>query len=343
MNLASMKKKTDFHELTLVSMLIVLSLVVFIINPAYLSLSNVYKVLKSSVEMGLFAIAFLLILILGGMDMSFPAIASASMYMTIKVLIPIKADLPLIVPFLIAMGFGLIMGCINGFFIGILGLPTLIVTLGTMSVIKGFLLVFLGKNWITQLPNVLIRFSKANLFTAVSNSGESIGLHVSVLILATVAIAAVFFLKYTWFGRSIYAIGSNPIAAERDGVNCRKVKFIVCVVSAILSSVAGLVHCSLVRVANPFDILGTELNTIAAVVIGGASLVGGYGTVGGTLLGVLLVNLINNSLILMGIPSYWHKFVVGAIIIISTMVTANKDVLKKVGFFKKDFTKEVEA
>ncbi len=329
MEVSLVKKILSRHEMNLALILVVLSVIVSLVNPAYFSMANLFKILKSSVEMGIFAIAFLIILILGGIDMSFPAIASASMYITIKVLLNGNLDVPLIVPFLIAMAIGAILGAMNGVLIGILGLPTLIVTLGTMSIIKGVLLVFVGKNWITQLPDVLIAFSRSNLLVSTGASGESIGLHSSVLMLVGIALVVWLVLQHTWFGRSIYAIGANHIAAERDGIACKRTKFIACVLSGVLASLAGLIHCSLVRVANPFDIFGTELNVIAAVVLGGASLTGGAGTVGGTLLGVLLINIINNSLILMGIQSYWQKFVVGLIVIASTVFTANRDSLRQ--------------
>ncbi|MDD3997442.1 MAG: ABC transporter permease [Sphaerochaetaceae bacterium] len=335
------KKILGRHETNLALILIVLSVVVSLINPAYFSTANLFKILKSSVEMGIFAIAFLVILILGGIDMSFPAIASASMYITIKLLISGNSEVPLIVPFLIAMAIGAALGALNGVFIGIMGLPTLIVTLGTMSIIKGALLVFVGKNWITQLPNVLIEFSRSNLLASVGDTGESIGLHSSVIILLVVALIVWALLRYTWFGRSIYAIGTNQIAAERDGIACKKTKFIACILSGVLAALAGLIHCSLVRVANPFDIFGTELNVIAAVVLGGASLTGGAGTVGGTLLGVFLINIINNSLILMGIHSYWQKFVVGLIVILSTVFTANRDALRQM--LRRNVTSSMET
>ena len=328
MNSTAIKKILSRHETVLFLILIVLAIIGEALNPAFLSQANIFKTLKSSVEMGIFALAFLILLILGGIDMSFPAIASASMYITIKVLMPIEGDIPLAVPFLMSMGLGALFGSLNGILIGFMGLPTLLVTLGTMSVIKGFLLVFVGKNWITQLPDVLIRFSRINIFEATGGSGENVGLHISVLILIGISIIVAVMLRYTYFGRRIYAIGGNEVSARRDGIGCSSVKFIACVLSGLLAGLAGLIHCSLVRVANPFDILGTELNVIAAVVLGGASLVGGSGTVLGTLLGVLLINIVNNSLILMGIPSYWQDFMVGLIVILSTTITANKTSLK---------------
>lgn len=332
-----MKKTFNPHTTTLVIVLILLSLLVSLINPAYFSLGNLFKILKSSVETGIFAISFLIILILGGIDMSFPAIATISMYSTIKILGSLGANPPLFVPFAMAAVIGAVIGGLNGLLIGFAGLPVLIVTLGTMSIIRGAMLVFIGKNWITKLPGVLIDFSQFNLFTSVTEGGESIGLHSSVLILIAIAILIWALLHKTWFGRSIYAIGGNPVAAERDGIATKRVKFLACVFSGALAGVAGLIHGSLVRVANPLDIFGTELNVIAAVVLGGASLTGGAGTVGGTLLGVLLMNILNNSLIMMGIHSYWQRFVLGLIIVISTIFTANRN---KIGLLVKRLQKK---
>ncbi len=319
-----MKTFYKSHEFNLFLILLAFSIIAGSLNPAYLGIENLFKTLKSSVEMGIFALSFLIILVMGGIDMSFPAIASASMYITIKILMGTTYEYPLILPFLMSGAVGAGFGVLNGILIGLLDLPTLIVTLGTMSIIKGFLLVFVGKDWITQLPDVLISFSKTNMLEVAARNGESHGLHISVLILVFLCAIVWALLKFTWYGRSIYAIGGNPVTAKRSGIGIKRVKFFAFVFAGFLGGVAGLVHCSLVRVANPFDIFGTELNVIAAVVLGGAALTGGFGTVPGTVLGVLLINVVNNSLILLGIPSYGQKVVVGLIVILSTIIAANQ-------------------
>ncbi len=285
--------------------------------------------------MGLLAICFMLVLILGGIDMSFPAIAVASMYMTVSFLNALGLDLPLIVPFLLAGGIGAVFGSINGILIGILELPTLIITLGTMSLIHGGLVVFVGKSWISTLPKALVEFSKANIIQWTSSGGEIQGLHASVLILVGIAILVGIILKYTWFGRSVFAIGGNLEVAKRHGIPVAKIRFLVFVFVGALGGIAGLLHGTLVRMANPFDIIGTELNVIAAVVLGGVSLSGGSGTIQGTILGVLLINIVNNSLILIGMPSYWQKFFIGAIVILSTLFTANRGKMVRVNIFRK--------
>jgi simple sugar transport system permease protein len=330
-----MKKKIRSHEFYLLLIFILFSLFVGLLNPAFFSFGNLFKILKSSVEMGLLAICFMLVLILGGIDMSFPAIAVASMYMTVSFLNALGLDLPLIVPFLIAGGIGAVFGSINGILIGILELPTLIITLGTMSLIHGGLVVFVGKSWISTLPKALVEFSKANIIQWTSSGGEIQGLHASVLILVGIAILVGIILKYTWFGRSVFAIGGNLEVAKRHGIPVAKIRFLVFVFVGALGGIAGLLHGTLVRMANPFDIIGTELNVIAAVVLGGVSLSGGSGTIQGTILGVLLINIVNNSLILIGMPSYWQKFFIGAIVILSTLFTANRGKMVRVNIFRK--------
>lgn len=332
-----MRKKVRSHEFYLLLIFIVFSLFVGLLNPAFYSFGNLFKILKSSVEMGLLAICFMLVLILGGIDMSFPAIAVASMYMTVSFLNTLGVDFPLFVPFLLAGGIGAVFGAINGILIGILELPTLIITLGTMSLIHGGLVVFVGKSWISNLPAALVEFSKANIIQWTSSAGDVQGLHASVLILVGIAIMVGLILKYTWFGRSMFAIGGNLEVAKRHGIPVARIRFLVFVAVGALGGIAGLLHGTLVRMANPFDIIGTELNVIAAVVLGGVSLSGGSGTIQGTMLGVLLINIVNNSLILIGMPSYWQKFFIGAIVIVSTLFTANRGKLVRVNKTRKGF------
>jgi simple sugar transport system permease protein len=131
-----------------------------------------------------------------------------------------------------------------------------------------------------------------------------------------------FLLQWTMLGRGIYAMGGSLVAAERAGFRIRRQQLFIYGLAGLLSGVAGLVHACMMRNANPFDLVGMELNVIAAVVLGGASITGGRGTVLGTVLGVLLIVTINNSLILLNIPSYWQKVVTGGVILVSTGITA---------------------
>jgi simple sugar transport system permease protein len=306
-------------------------MIVFIgtMNPAFFSLANAFDLMKSSVVMGLLGIGVLLVLVSGGIDISFTAVAAFSMYVTCRILVAADYSGSVLVAFVLAGALGAGLGLVNAVFISWFRLPTLIVTLGTASLFRGFLLAFIGTAIINNLPPGLVRFSRWTIFSERLPSGETIGLSVSFFLLVLVAVAAWVFLRYTLAGRGIFAMGGNLEAAERAGFNLTGLRFLIYGVVGCLSGVAGIVHASMMRNANPFDLLGTELTVIAAVVLGGASITGGTGSVLGTLLGVGMMITINNSLILLQIPSYWQRVAVGLIIIASTGVAALKRTIRK--------------
>ena len=137
-----------------------------------------------------------------------------------------------------------------------------------------------------------------------------------------IVIAVSFVLNRTYYGRSVYAIGGDPDAASRAGVPVLRVQTFLYLVSGIIAGIAGLIHVTINRTANPFDLVGGELNVIAAVVIGGALDTGGRGSVKGTVLGVFLIALMQNSLIRLGVPSFWHTFAVGTVVLVGVTVQA---------------------
>ncbi len=313
------------HEFYLAATLALLTSIIALINPAFLSLSNLFDLCKSSTVLGLFALGALMVLLSGGIDISFAAIAALSMYVTSKVLLAADYSGPVILAFIIAGCLGLSLGLFNAFFISRFRLPTLIVTLGSASVFRGFLLAFIGTRIVTNLPAGMVEFSKRSIFSATLPGGETIGLSASFLLFVTAAVIVWVLLRYTMPGKGIYALGGNPEAAERAGFNIARLQFFIYGFVGLLSGIAGLVHACTMRNANPFDLVGTELVVIAAVVLGGASITGGRGTVLGTVLGVFLLVTINNSLILLGVPSYWQKVLVGLVIVVSTGITARRD------------------
>ncbi len=291
-------------------------------NPAFLSLANLFDLCKSSTVMGLFALGVLVVLISGGIDVSFAAIGAFSMYVTSKTLLALGFQGSVAVAFLLAGAIGMSLGLFNAFFIAFFRLPTLIVTLGSASLFRGFLLAFIGTTVINNLPDGMIRFSKATVWESAAPAGGAAGLSSSFLLFILAALLVGLLLRYTMLGRGIYAMGGNFVAAERAGFRIRRQQFFIYGFVGLLSGLAGLVHACMMRNANPFDLVGMELNVIAAVVLGGASITGGRGTVLGTILGVFLIVMINNSLILLNIPSYWQKVVTGLVILVSTGITA---------------------
>jgi simple sugar transport system permease protein len=313
---AKMKKLFEKNEFFVALTIIGLSLIIGAVNQAFFSLSNLFDILRGSVVMGIFAIGFLIVIVSGGIDLSFAAVAAFSMYITSKVLIGLNFQGSFLVALLVSAGIGLILGLINAVFISEFKLSTMIVTLGTQSMYQGFLLAFVGSAYIIDIPQGMIRFSKLALIRFTGADGTTISLHFAIILLVAVVIFSWFLLRYTMLGRGIYALGGAATAAARVGFNIRFIQYFIYGFVGFIAGMAGVVHVSLARMANPFDLVGTEMNVIAAVVLGGARITGGYGTIFGTLLGVCLVVIINNSLILLGVPSYWQQVVIGLLILI---------------------------
>ncbi len=289
-------------------------------NPAFFTLLNLFDLCKSSTVMGLFALGVLVVLISGGIDVSFVAIGAFSMYVTSRLLVTVNFGGSVAVAFLLAGLIGTLLGLFNGVLIARYRLPTLIVTLGSASLFRGFLLAFIGTSIVNNLPAGMVRFSRLTVFPD-SDGG---GLSLSFIVFAAAAAVVWVILRHTMPGRGVYAMGGNVVAAERAGFNLRRLQLLLYGFVGLLSSLAGIVHACTMRNANPFDLVGTELTVIAAVVLGGASITGGRGTVLGTVLGVFLLVILSNSLILLDIPSYWQKVAIGLVIIASTGITARR-------------------
>ena len=186
----------------------------------------------------------------------------------------------------------------------------------------GFLLAFIGTAHIMNIPSSMDDFGRRNLIQTSTADGVRLSLPMSVLILVLVAGVTWYILNRTLSGRAVYALGGSIPIAERLGFSVRTVQLFVFGYAGLLAGLGGLVHASSNRLANPFDLVGTESDVIAAVVLGGARVTSGTGTVLGTLLGVILI--IINSLILMGVPSTWQKVVIGAIILLASGVFSRR-------------------
>jgi len=289
-----------------------------ILNPVLLSPANLIDLCRNALVTGILAVGVMLVLASGGIDVSFTAIAAFSMYASVKLAFAGGSASPISLILITSTLIGAGLGLVNGLLIGGLGLPTLIVTLGTLSFFRGALLTFLGTSYIVNLPSQIDDFSNRNLIVLTNAAGQTASLPVSFLILVVVALLVWLLMNWTMMGRNIYAIGGTEEGARRIGINIFRVKVLVYVLAGAIAGLAGMTHVSLARTANPFDIVGTELNVIAAVVLGGARITGGYGRVSGTILGVFIITIINNSLILVGVPSYWQRGVVGCLILFGT-------------------------
>jgi simple sugar transport system permease protein len=301
--------------------ILALSLLIGLTNPVFFTVGNLFDLLRSMSVMLIFAMGVLIVIISGGIDVSFTAIAIFALYSTTRLLLAFMPDAPIWIAFLIAGSIGLLLGLINAFFIAQFNLPTLIVTLGTLSMFHGFLLFAIGNNIIRDVPPSMTEFARSSLLTVPQGRGVA-NLHPAILISLASTIVVWLLLDFTMLGRSVYALGGSREATERAGFNIARTQYFIYGFVGLVSGIAGMTFGSMARQANPQDLVGTELAVIAAVVLGGAQLTGGRGTVIGSVLGVILVVIANNSLILIGVPSVWQRVVIGMIILIGTGLPA---------------------
>ncbi|MDB5437606.1 MAG: branched-chain amino acid transport system / permease component family protein [Caulobacteraceae bacterium] len=304
-------------ELFTLGLLITLCAYVGLANPDFFQLATFYDLARDSVVTGLFALGVLVVLAAGGLDVSFTAIAALSMYAVTKLAITVFPGMPLVVAFGLSVALGLGLGLLNGLMVYALRVPALIVTIGAQYLYRGFLLTFIGTVWIEQLPPQLDNFGKVALASTVSAEGAIIILPAFFLILPACAAITWWILRYTLLGRAIFAAGGSSAIAERLGFSRRTITLFIFGYAGALAGLAGIIHTCSNRLSNPSDLVGTEIDVIAAVVLGGARITGGSGSVIGTLLGVFLIVVINNTLIMAGVPSTWQRVVVGGFILIA--------------------------
>lgn len=296
---------------------------VTMINPSFLTLENMFDLIKSSSGMAILAIAFFVGLLAGGIDISFPAIAIAGQYIAVNSLIALGVD-NLMLAFLISCTVGTAMGALNAFFISKFRMSALIVTLGTANIFHGALLVFVGTRAVNtgQLPDCFKAFGHLQLLTLARADGTTYGLSIFAVLLACTFLMTWLILKHTLLGKSIYAIGGSYESSKRAGISINRTLFFVYSYIGFLSGIMGVMHLSLIRYSNPNYIVDTELlKVIAAVVIGGSRITGGSGTLVGTLLGVIMMVILEKNLVLIGLSSYWHQFFTGLVIVIGVSVT----------------------
>ncbi|WP_244173645.1 ABC transporter permease [Caballeronia temeraria] len=300
-----------------VGLIVVTCLVVGSINPRFFQFATLFDMLHSATTVSLFALGTLVVLASGGIDVSFTAIAALTMYSITKAVFAWWPECPFALILLAGAIGGVVLGVINGMLVHRLKAPSLIVTIGTQYLYRGLLLTFVGTQFFMNIPHSMDTFGRLPLFFYHTSDGLRAVLPVSVLALVIAAVVTWWLLNRTMMGRGVFAMGGSLAIAERLGYNLRAIHLFVFGYTGLLAGVAGILHVSTNRLANPFDLVGTELDVIAAVILGGARITGGTGTVMGTLLGVVLVTLINSVLILIGVPSTWQKVIIGAFILVA--------------------------
>jgi simple sugar transport system permease protein len=297
-------------------MLLVLCVVTSALNPAFLSLATVFDTLRNLTVIGILGMGVLLVMLSGGIDVSFPAVAALTSYVTVKLFVVLGIDGPVIAIYGLAVVLGIVLGLINGAFVSYFKLPALIVTLGTSSLFYGFNLFFIGSQNLFNIPKSLGAFSRTSVFVIADERGRTFALHPVVLMFLAIVLLVALFLRYTTIGRGIYALGGSRESAQRVGLPVRRIELLTFAVAGALAAVAGMTQVVFFRNANPGALSGSELDVIAAVVLGGISVTGGKGSVGGAMIGLTFVVVMTSSLVLLGIPAAWQKVFVGAALIV---------------------------
>jgi ribose transport system permease protein len=282
------------------------TLVVLLVFFSFAS-NNISSILLSTAVIGILALGTTFVIITGGIDLSIGTGMTLAAVMTGIFLVNLQ--LPFVVGVLGGIATGALMGVINGVNIAILKLPPFIATLAMMLIAQGLALVISGVR-----P---IYFSGVSGFKNIALGTVIPGLPNAVLILFLLAIVAYLMLSKTLLGRYTFAIGSNEEASRLSGVNTRKWKIIIYTVAGIFTGIAGVVIAARLDSAQPQLGVGYELQAIAAVIIGGTSLLGGRGSIMGTLIGALIMSVLINGLRIMSIQTEWQNVVVGLVILVA--------------------------
>jgi len=302
-----------------------LSLIVGFLQPKFWSLLNIFDLLRNYAAWGIFAIAQTIVLITGGIDVSFTAVATFALYCT--GLLMINFDLQSVfLGALIASLIGCGLGFFNGLVIYLSKVHPVIVTIGTLNLYYNLLIHFTKGKWLYNLPSSYLQFGLHRLFTVGS---PPTGLSILTILWVGLALISWVWLKYTAFGRTFYAMGGNLEAARRAGFRILGVTLFTYCYAGLLNGFGGFIYGAAAQFIQPNALIGRELDVIAAAILGGASIFGGRGTVLGSILGTLLIGVVRNSLILVKIPSYWHSAVIGGIILAATIINALQELGKQ--------------
>ncbi len=303
------KRITDSREASLVIVLILLCAAVSIKNPAFLTLNNIAEILKNNAVTMILALGMLCVLLIGGIDIS---IASTLAFagMSVGLLFKFGYLESTILGFLLALVIGAACGLIIGLVIGKGKVTPIIATMGFMYIYRGLAYVVGNSQWAGA--DALGNFKD---FALESYLGFGV---INNVIMVTVICYVIFFIimKWTKFGRSIYAVGSNAEAAEISGIHVARVKIAVYTIMGLLSGLCGALATTVYASAQPDMQTGKEMDVIAACVIGGVSMSGGKGSVAGALLGSLVLAVIAKALPLVGIDSLAQNTVKGVLIVV---------------------------
>lgn len=297
------KKLAGRYEAMLILVLALLIVYLSFASPYFFSALNLKNILVSVSITGILAVPITLLLIAGHLDISTASVAAfCGMLMA---LVSGNGDGSILLGMVAAVSVGALAGCINGLLVTGLGLHSIITTLGTLAIFRG------AAKLVSNGQSELVHNFKW------LGSGSVLGVPVQIILVTIILLIAGAVLHYTIYGRRIYASGSNEEAARLAGIPVAKVVFLLFLLSGLMGGLAGLVVVSQLRVASPVMLEGLELTVITAVIVGGASLHGGKGTLVGTALGVLILGVLNNGMTILSISAFWQEIMQGVVLIVA--------------------------
>lgn len=288
------------------SMLLAFIVVFAVLNPVFGSIGNVEVILLAASGAALLAIGEAFVVLTGGIDLSVGSVVGLSG--VVSALVAQQAPVPIAV--LAGVGAGVAVGLINGTAVAVAKMPPFVVTLGMLTVAFGVAQVLSGGAPISGLPDGFVWIA----------NGSLLGIPIPILVMAAVFAVAWVVAQRSKFGMNVYAVGGNPLAATIAGVKTRRVTTSVYCISGALAGLAGVMLASRVTAGIASTGTGYELDAIAAVVIGGISLVGGRGKITGALIGVLIIATLNNGLDILNVSAFYQNIIKGALIIFAVLV-----------------------
>lgn len=301
---------------------IILCLVIGALSDSFFTVENWLNILVQSSIVGIIAVGMTFVIITGGIDLSVGSILAFSA-ITGGMLLKQGMSIPIVILISLLIGTGI--GLFNGVLTTRFKVPAFIVTLATMSIFRGFSMV------VSDGKNQALSISKSanpalyETFKSFSNIGGKIGVvPVPIIIMIIIFLIGYYILQYTTFGRNLYAIGCNREATKFSGVNVAKIETLAYTITGLLCAISGIVLNSRLGVALPNAGIGYEMDAIGGVVIGGASLAGGEGTITGTLLGVLIIGVLNNGLNLLDVNPFYQQVVKGTVILVAVLIDQMK-------------------
>ncbi|PLR76703.1 ABC transporter permease [Bacillus sp. V3-13] len=300
--------KQYLGSLGLLIVIIAFCIVLSMMSPVFLTKVNLINLLMQSTILVTLALGVTFVIITGGIDLSVGAVMAVSSAIGLGLIV--YNGMPVIVGVLVMILIGAAFGLINGLLVTRLYLSPLIVTLATMGIARGIVLIYTNSANVNPVPTSFVTLA----------SGSFLTIPYLIIVVALLALIAHIILKHTVFGRSVYASGGNELAARLSGVRTKSIVTLTYVISGITAAIGGLLLTARLESAGPTAGTGLELTVIAAVVIGGTSLFGGQGNILGTILGVILISLVSNAINLLGVPPAWDSLVTGSVILVAALL-----------------------